>query len=191
MLTGVVLAGGKSSRFGRNKALEVLRGKRLIDHGVEMLRNHCDPILVVANDLNPYYDIDAVLIQDVIPNEGPLGGIYTGLLFSPHDWVFVRATDMPFMVPELLDGMLSLRENADVVAPRRGEYYEPLLALYSRRCIPAIASALEAGERQIVSFYRKVKVRTVPEEDWRAFDPEGRSFWNVNTPEDWEKLQWS
>jgi molybdopterin-guanine dinucleotide biosynthesis protein A len=180
-----------SRRFGRNKALEVFRGKRLIDHGIESLRSFCDPIMVVANDLEAYYNVSAALIQDIIPREGPLGGIYTALLFSPHEWVFVKATDMPFLAPELVSAMLKMRERTDLVVPLYNDRYEPLLALYNKRCLPAIVKAIEAGERQIISFYKKVKVKTLAEKDWRAIDPEGRSFWNINTPEDWEKLQWS
>ncbi len=191
MLAGAVLAGGMSRRFGRNKALEVFRGKRLIDHGLETLRPFCDPLFVVANDLEPYYDVRASLVRDILPREGPLGGIFTALFFSPHDWLLVKATDMPFLKPGLVEGMLAAREGADLVAPLRGGYFEPLLALYSKRCIPVIAEALEKGERQIVSFYKKMRVKTIGEEEWRLWDPEGASFRNVNTPEDWEQLQWN
>lgn len=191
MLTGAVLAGGRSVRYGKNKALELFQGARLIDRSVAALRAFCDPVLVVANDLQIYMDVQATLVRDILPHQGPLGGIYTALLFSPHEWVFTKATDMPFLVPRLWSLMLEMREGADVVVPLYHEHYEPLLALYHRRCIPAIASVLEGTERRLVAFYGKVRVKPLQEELWRTVDPEGSSFANVNTPEDWKQLPWS
>jgi molybdenum cofactor guanylyltransferase len=188
VVTGAVLAGGESRRFGRNKALEPHGGKRLIDHCVETLRRHCDPMLVVANDLSLYYDVSATLIRDVIPHQGPLGGIYTALLFSPREWVLVKAADMPFLVPELVPLLFQARAGVDVVVPMVGDYHEPLMALYHRRCLPAIAGILQAERRRIIDLYRKVKVRPISEAKWRSADPEGRSFWNINTPEDLQRL---
>jgi molybdenum cofactor guanylyltransferase len=189
MVTGAVLAGGESRRFGRNKALEPYLGKRFIDHCVNSLRSHCDPLLVVANDLSHYYDVRATLIRDVTPHQGPLGGIYTALLFSPWEWVLVKATDMPFLAPELVTLLLQARSGADAVVPTVGEHYEPLLALYHRRCRAAVVEALEGQDRRIIQFFRKVKVRTLSEAEWRTADPQGRSFWNMNTQEDWQQLR--
>jgi molybdopterin-guanine dinucleotide biosynthesis protein A len=99
---------------------------------------------------------------------------------------------MPFLAPELARALIRMSGGgADLVAPVHENYFEPLLALYSKRCLPAIAESLENGERQIVSFYKKVRVKTLAEEEWRPLDPEGGSFRNVNTPGDWERLQWS
>lgn len=191
MITGAVLAGGRSQRYGRNKALEVFHGKRLIEHGVELLHSFCDPVFVVANDLSLYYGLEATLIQDIIPGQGPLGGIYTALLFSPHEWVFSRATDMPFLLPGLPSLMCEIKEGFDAVVPVCNSLYEPLLALYHRRCIAAIAAVLEKGERKITSFFKRVRIKALQEHEWRSVDPEGRSFRNVNTPEDWKSIEWN
>ena len=191
MLTGAILAGGRSLRYGKNKALEVFEGKRLIDREVDGLRPYCDPVLVVANDLGPYIDARATLVQDIVPHHGPLGGVYTALLFSPNNWVLTRATDMPFLIPELLKMMLDMREGCDAVVPLLNERYEPLVALYSRRCLPAIADLMESGERKVMAFYKKVRMHYLSEAEWRSVDPEGLSFKNVNTPEDWKQLGWN
>jgi molybdopterin-guanine dinucleotide biosynthesis protein A len=189
VLTGAVLAGGRSVRYGRNKALEVFEGERLVDRAVAALRQYCFPVLLVANDLKPYLTVHATLLRDVIAFQGPLGGIYTALLFSPNDWVAVRATDMPIFVPEMLERMLALAQSGvDAVVPRLGEKYEPLFALYHRRCIPAIADVLEGSRRNVVSFYRKIRISLFEEDRWRSVDPQGLSFRNVNTPEDWSTL---
>jgi molybdenum cofactor guanylyltransferase len=190
MLTGAVLAGGKSLRYGRNKALEVFQGKSLLEYALGSLRSFCDPLLVVANDLKPYLHFRATLVQDILSDQGPLGGIYTALLFSPHEWLFVKATDMPFLVSEVAKLMLALREGFDVVVPMRNDRYDPLLALYSRRCLPPVAGALEKGDRKITTFFRKVRVRVLPEKEWRTVDPEGLSFKNINTSQNLEELKW-
>lgn len=191
MLTGAVLAGGKSRRYGRNKAFEIFQGRRLVDRSVESLRPFCDPVLLVANDLQLYFDVEANLVQDILMHQGPLGGVYTALLFSPHDWVFVKATDMPFLISGLPTMMLNFLEGFDVVVPVCKGLYEPLLALYSRRCIPSVASALGSGKRQVISFYEKVRIREVSEELWRSVDPQGLSFRNINSPGDLEGMTWS
>lgn len=191
MLTGAILAGGQSRRFGSNKALVSVGGVRLIDRVIDSIGVICEPILLIANDLKPYYDVRATLVQDVIPRQGPLGAIYTALLFSPHEWVFVKATDMPYINLAVTRKMHELAAGWDGVAPVLDGRFEPLFALYSRRCLPVIAEILQGKERKVTSFYRKVKIRPLEENQWRAIDAEGRSFLNINTIEDWEKLPWN
>jgi molybdenum cofactor guanylyltransferase len=188
VLTGAILAGGKSVRYGRNKAVEPFRGERMIDRALQSMRPYCDPLLVIANDLTPYYGVRAHLVLDLQPQQGPLGGILTALFYSPHEWVLVRAVDMPFLVPELVEALLDRREGSDVVVPLTGSHYEPLSALYRRSCLPAVAQLLEERRRQVIAFYERVKVEAVPEDDWRRFDPEGLSFRNVNTQGDMREL---
>ncbi len=188
MLAGVILAGGQSARYGSNKALERFQGDRMVDRALQSMRSHCDPVFLVANDLEPYLGVKAHLVRDLRPRLGPLGGIHTALFFSPHDWVLVRATDMPFLVPELVQVLMDCRQGADVVVPVSGKGYEPLCALYHRSCLPAVAQVLERGQRQVVAFYDRVKVAGLPEEVWKRLDPHGLSFRNVNTPEDMREL---
>jgi molybdopterin-guanine dinucleotide biosynthesis protein A len=188
LVTGAILAGGTSRRFGRNKALEVFREKRLINHYLEGISRLCDPFFVVANDLEPYLDLQATVIRDLIPHRGPIVGIRTALISSPHERVFIKAADMPFLVPEFLRMMLDATEDADLVVPVHGKVFEPLFGLYNRRCIPAIAGVLETDERSVTAIFEKVRLKTIGEEQWRIVDDEGRSFLNVNTPEDWAQL---
>lgn len=192
MITGAVLAGGKSVRFGRNKALEQFGEMRFIEHAVTSLRPFCDPVMVIVNEMAPFLDLGLTLTRDIVPNQGPIGGIYTALFFSINEWVFVKATDMPFLVPELASMIIGNREGFDAVVPRFGDYYEPLLALYNRRCLPFIARQMSApGELQIIKLYKKIKVRSLREDEWREVDPDGRSFRNVNTPLDLADFQWT
>ena len=189
MIAGAVLAGGKSLRFGTNKALQQFGGKRFIERAVESLRPFCDHIMVITNEIEPYLDagldLGVCLALDIIPYQGPLGGIYTALLFSPAEWVLVKATDMPFLVPEMASMLINSKEGFDVVVPKLNGFYDPLLAMYNRRCLPAIAHQLEQPDnRQVLKFYQKVRTRALAEEQWRKADPNALSFKNVNTPSD-------
>jgi molybdopterin-guanine dinucleotide biosynthesis protein A len=170
--------------------LEVLEGERLIDRGLAALGSQCDPLLVVANDLQPYFGVAATLVRDLIPDQGPLGGIYTALMCSATPWVLARAVDMPFLEQRLLTALIeACSETVDVVVPLVGEQYEPLFALYHRRCLGAIREVLAGTERHIIAFYPKVRVRVFPEAKWRLLDPEGSSFANINTLEEWQRWQ--
>ncbi|MBP8644844.1 MAG: molybdenum cofactor guanylyltransferase [Syntrophobacteraceae bacterium] len=191
MITGAILAGGKSLRYGRNKAMELFDGVRLIDRSVAALAPHCDPIFVVANNLTDYVGVNTFLLRDLVPHQGPLGGICTALWFSPHEWVFIKAADMPILVPEVLTLMIGLKEDHDAVVPVHHERYEPLLALYRRRCLPAVTRALEGSDRKAFTFYRQVRVRFLQEIEWKAVDPDGLSFKNANTPEELAALEWN
>lgn len=188
-MMGAVLAGGQSVRFGKNKALEDFGGIKFIERAAQSLRSFCDSVIIVANDLAPYAALGLTLVRDVIPHQGPLGGIYTALFFSDSEWVFVKATDMPFLVPEMANLMIGARDGFDAVVPVKDGFYEPLFALYNRRCLHAVARQLEGQERQIVRFFRKVKVRSIAEEEWRSVDPDALSLKNVNTPEDLAEIQ--
>lgn len=190
MIAGAVLAGGESRRFGRNKALEVFRGMRLIDRAVANLATVCEPMMVIANDLQPYADLNVLLVRDILPRFGPLAGIFTALYFSPHPWVFVRATDMPFLDLPLAHALISLTQQShvDVIVPKKGEAFEPLMALYHVRCLPHIRRCIEADQRRVISFYRSVRVHAVEDTQWRRYDPEGFSLLNINTAEDWERI---
>lgn len=189
MITGAVLAGGKSLRFGSNKAFQQLRGRRFIDWAVNSLRPFCDPVMLVVGEIEPYLDAEAVLVRDIIPHQGPLGGIYTALLFSPAEWVFVKATDMPFLVPQLASLIIGAKEGFDAVVPMVQDFYEPLLAIYNRRCLPAVLRHLrEPDKHQVIGIYRHIRLRTISEAEWRKVDPDAISFKNVNTPSDLAEL---
>jgi molybdopterin-guanine dinucleotide biosynthesis protein A len=189
MITGAVLAGGRSLRFGKNKALHQYEGKRLLEWAIESLRPFCDPIMIVANEIGPYMDMGVMLAMDIIPHQGPLGGIYTALLFSPVEWVLVKATDMPFLVPEMASLLIEAKDGFDAVVPKLNDNYDPLVALYNRRCLPAIAHRLAMpDERRVIGFYKEIRLRTIAEEKWRKVDPDALSFKNVNTPFDLAEL---
>jgi molybdopterin-guanine dinucleotide biosynthesis protein A len=187
----VVLAGGRSERLGKNKALLVMDGQPLLARTVQRLAALSDDLIVVANDTPRIegLDLPARLIPDEKPGIGSLMGIYSGLKVARHPHTLAVACDMPFLNLPLLHYMLPLAAGYDVVIPRIGPWLEPLHAVYSKACLPAMARLLEQGRRQIIAFFDQVQVRYVEESEIDRFDPKHLSFVNVNTPEDWQRVQ--
>jgi molybdenum cofactor guanylyltransferase len=184
MVSVVIQAGGRSTRMGRDKALVPLGGLPLIQHVLARVMPYGDEILITTNNPAAYARFGLRVAQDDHPGAGALPGLHTALRAAQGETVLVVACDMPFIRPALLEHLLALAPQADVVVPRRGGRYEPLLAVYNRpTCLPAIEAALDAGERRLISFYPQVDVHPVKAQQWTPFDPEGESFFNVNTPE--------
>ncbi len=188
-VTGIVLAGGASRRMGRDKALLELDGQPLLACVLERLALVCAERLVVANDIQRYARFGVPVIADRFPGVGVLGGLHAGLEAATHDLVLAVGCDMPFLNPRLLRAFVGWAEGADVVVLRRDEQIETLHAVYRRTCLPAMEAAIRAGERRIISFFGLVRVRYVTPEMAAFFDPDLRSFRNVNTPEEWTAVQ--
>lgn len=184
MLSVVIQAGGQSSRMGRDKALVPLAGLPMIQHVLARLEGLGDETLVTTNNEELDF-LDLPLISDEEPGAGALYGLRTALSAARGDTVLVVACDMPFVNRLLLEHLVELSEKADVVVPRWNDRYQTLQSVYARKkCLKAVEDALESGEQRMISFYPQVKVRIVPPEEVAEYDPTGRSFFNVNTPED-------
>jgi molybdopterin-guanine dinucleotide biosynthesis protein A len=125
---------------------------------------------------------------DLFPGCGALGGLHAALEASRFPWIFVAACDMPFVVEALVRLLWSRREGHDAVVPTVAGRWEPLCAFYARPCAGPARRALERGERRLAAFFPAVRVRKVEEAEWRAADPAGASFRNLNTPEDYRAL---
>lgn len=188
-MTGIVLAGGKSSRFGRNKAFIQVDGEPIIERILKVFEQLFDSSLVVTNTPLEYQYLDVEIVTDIIPGMGALGGIYTGLLSISASHAFVVACDMPFLNPDLIRFIIRQSGNFDVVVPKTPSGYENLHALYSVSCIPTIERFLSREERQIYSFFPMVRIKELLPEDIKPYDPEGLSFVNINTPEDIERFR--
>ena len=188
-MVGVILVGGKSRRYGRNKALELFQGERLIDRQVQKIRALFPEVLVITNEPQFYLHLDVTVVRDVIPGQGPLGGIYTGLLFAQGKSIFVTACDMPFVQPTLIRRMVQLAGDYDVVVPEDKEGLEPLHAVYSPRCLSHIKKTLDRGNLQVIKFFPAVKVYRICSEEIGQLDPKKLSFFNINTPDDMNKAR--
>lgn len=187
-MTGIILSGGKNTRMGKNKALLEVGGKRLIDRTVCLFRSvFRDVIIVTANPLD-YLDQETVIVTDILPEKGALGGIYTGLFYATDEYAFVAACDMPFMNQAFLEYMVSQADGYDIVVPAPPDGLQPLHAVYARRCLPAIRNLLDRNRMQVKELYPGHRLLKIPPEILRSYDPAGRMFINLNTPEDLLKL---
>jgi len=186
----MVLAGGQSRRMGTNKALlELPSGETLIERVLAALRPLSDDLVIVSNTPELYAHLDARQTSDEFVGAGPLAGLHAGLQVARHDWTFAVACDMPLVDHRLVRFMALLTEGHDAIVPWVNGELEPLHALYSKQCLPAIVSHLAAGHRRMISFLGDIRLRRVEASEIALFDPEGRSFFNANTPEDWQRLQ--
>lgn len=188
--TVAIIAGGKSSRMGTNKSFVTLGGKPIIEHVIERVSNLGQAeTLLITNRPDEYAYLNLPMHGDVLPEKGSLGGIYTAIHHSQHPHTLVVACDMPFINAELLQYMLTLRENVDVVVPRVENYPEGMHAIYSKACLQPIRQRLEQDNLKIIGFYETVQVRSLDEPEYERFDSKGLSFFNVNTPEELEKAR--
>ena len=183
-LTVAIQAGGKSSRMGTDKSFVLFQGRPLIEVVREAVEGLGDELILVTNKPDAYAHLGLPMVGDLYPETGPLGGIYTALYHAAHPHVLTVACDMPWLNRPLLEHMAGLRGSADVVVPRWDKFPEPLHAVYSKACLEPIREKLEAQMYKITVFYGRVRVRFVGREEIERFDPDGRSFVNVNTPDD-------
>ncbi|MGD2126602.1 MAG: molybdenum cofactor guanylyltransferase [Desulfobacteraceae bacterium] len=183
-ITGLILVGGKSRRYGSNKALVKVDGIRLIDRAVRVVRSVFQDVVLVTNSPHEYAYLGVPMVEDLIKGLGPLGGVYTGLESMSDEAGFFVACDMPFLNEALVRHIVSQRDDFDAVVPRMGWMIEPLHAVYSKNCLPAIRELIDSQEYQIVKFLHKVRIRYLDEDEIRAFDPQLRSFFNINEPQD-------
>lgn len=185
-VTGVILAGGRSSRFsGRNKALLRVGSERILDRIFRVFRPIFSKIVLVTNDPSLYLAWDVKIVADLYDVRSSLIGIHAGLFHAETSHAFFSACDTPFLAPGLVAEIVSrIRPETDVVVPKISAGYEPLCAVYARRCLSPIENQLRQGRLKIQEFFSKVRVETVSEEDVRRFDEKGASFININTAKD-------
>jgi molybdopterin-guanine dinucleotide biosynthesis protein A len=189
MISVAIQAGGKSRRMGQDKALVPLGGKPLIQHVVDRVMGLGEELFITTNRPERYTFLGLRLVEDEVPGSGALGGLHTALKAARGDRVLVLACDMPFISRRILEHILSLSNQADVVIPCHGGEYEPLHAVYARRCLSAVEAVLASGDQRIVLLFDQVEVLPVLDQALAELDPQGLSFFNVNTPQDLERAE--
>ena len=183
-VTGLILLGGKSSRYGSNKALVRLDGVPLVERVVSVMKSIFHRVILLTNTPKVYSYLQLPMVEDLIKGFGPMGGIYTGLMTMEDNAGFFVACDMPFLNSKLIRHMVEAGGDFDAVVPRMDWMLEPLHALYSKKCLPAIQEAIGRDEHQILKCFAGMRVRYVDEEELRLFDHDLRSFFNINKPQD-------
>ncbi|MFB0506672.1 MAG: molybdenum cofactor guanylyltransferase [Thermodesulfobacteriota bacterium] len=188
-MTGIILAGGKSQRMGKNKAFMDSGGIPLFERVYRIFREIFSEIIIVANDVLPFERYEAILRRDIILGKGALGGLYTGLFHSSNYHAFCSACDMPFLNPRVIKYMGKERDEYDVIVPKTHDGLHPLHAIYSKKCLNPMSQSLDRNDLKIVNFFQQVRVRYIEEIEIREFDPDMRSVINVNTAEEMEAVR--
>ena len=145
--------------------------------------------LIIANEKEPYAELNIPVYSDLVPGQGALGGLYTGLVYSTFPYSFCVACDMPFLDRALIEYLLTRIEQYDALVPRTSDGLQPLHAVYSKQCLEPIRHLLNLERAKIMDFYPLIRLGIVDEKEFLPLDPEKRSFTNVNTPEDLQVLQ--
>lgn len=190
-VSAAILAGGRARRLGGADKASLLVGRaRIIDRQLAALSAVADDIRIVANDPAPYADLGLRVIADLIPDAGPLGGLYSALLDASHDPVLILACDLPFVTAALLHRLIEAMgeprrtgQGIDAVVPRSGRGLEPLCAAYRKRCAAAARARIERGALQVAGLLHDVRVRELGPGALAPYD-DGSLFENVNTPHD-------
>ncbi len=180
----MILAGGASRRFGADKALADLGGRTLVALVAAALAPFTTDLMISIerSDRPLPEDLPARPVTDLHPGQGPLAGFYAGLLAAQHERCLVAACDMPFIQPEVLSLLAACEE--DAVVPFVDGARQPLLAMYTKACLPQIGAMLREGDLRAENLCFRAAVRYVEEDELRSVDPDLKSFLNVNRPED-------
>lgn len=169
------------------KCHQLLAGKTLLERVVERLRPLFDDLILVTDCPEYYSSFPGLVVSDIHPGQGPLGGIEAGLLSTLDPVNFVCGCDMPFLSRELICHMKSYASSYDLVIPRVGHFIEPLHAFYSRRTLGMIQTHVKEGNHKLGSLLvAPLSSYYVNENITRKFDPELLSFFNINT---WADLE--
>jgi molybdopterin-guanine dinucleotide biosynthesis protein A len=189
----IALAGGKSTRLGRNKLAEMIGRQTLFDRVLSSLAAFNAEIIVVASkdiSLPSLVNHPKVkTVNDIYPGTGSLGAIYTGLSTSTTHLNLVVACDMPFLNTGLLRYMVSISSGYDLVAYNKDDRPEPLHALYSKNCLAPMKSLIEQNKLRIIGILPFIRARYLEPAEIERFDPGYLSFFNINTPEDLQRAR--
>lgn len=188
-MTGVLVAGGQSKRMGRDKRLLELGGQSLLQRALSVLQGLFPEVLVALAEPLPQLTGQGYrVVLDLIPNCATLGGLYTGLASAGHQRVLAVGCDMPFLSREVIGRLAGFGAQADVAMPKLATGLQPMLAVYSKACLPHLERMAKAGQLKVQDLVKTpgLTVRQVPEKDFLDVDPQLLSFFNINTPADLE-----
>jgi len=191
-MTGIILAGGKSKRFGGkiDKALLPLNNKPTVQWIIEKLNSFFPETILVTNQPENFSQFPVKLVSDIYPGYAALSGLHSGLHYSKNFYNFVVACDLPFVLPELIRCLVKNKENYDIVIPWLKTGQEPFCAIYSKNCLQPISEQIKKGAKpRIIDFLKEVKLLKIKEEEIKKIDPDLISFFNINTPKDYRKAQ--
>lgn len=186
-VTGIILAGGKSRRMGRDKStLELVAGLSLLDSVEQALLQISDDVIVVNNKDERVRSSQVREVTDVYVGGGPLAGIHAGLQAARHETAFVVACDMPFIDLDLINYLLAASAGYDVTILRDGDRLEALHAVYRKSALPVIERSLAEGSYKVTAILSQLQVNYIDVETIAGDYDYQRILTNINRPEDYE-----
>jgi molybdopterin-guanine dinucleotide biosynthesis protein A len=188
-VTAFILAGGKSTRMGSDKAFLELSGRPLLVHAIVIARSVVEFVKVVGAPAK--FDRFGPVIPDIYCDHGPLAGIHAALASTETAWNLILAVDQPFLTPAFLRYLISVARSSEatVTVPRTGEYLHPLCAIYRKQFGALAEEALKAGRNKIDELFPDVSLRVIDEAELSRAQFSTVIFRNVNTPEDWDEVR--
>jgi len=189
-ITGVILAGGASKRYGKNKAFLKIGSARLIDSVLQEMKTIFKRVILITNEKKKYEYLKIPMFEDLVKGLGPLGGIYTGLMSMPDQAGFFVACDMPFINSQLVRYMVDIKKDDHAaVVPLVANEVEPLHAIYAQSCLGPIRNLIDSKSYQVRLFYDQIPIRYVKEDEIRKFVSPSSAFLNINTPDEFAKVK--
>lgn len=184
--TGIILAGGRSSRMRSDKALLRIGDETMLQHTVGILEALVDSVLIVGRADDQM--TTAIAVPDDCPGTGPLGGLATGLrhMRSPH--ALVVAVDHPYLNTDVLRYLQQRLEYYDAAVPIVDGQPQPTHAVYGRHCLPMVEQHLGRGQRSLRRLLDELTIRRIEAAELESVAPGHQSFLNVNTAEDWSEI---
>jgi molybdopterin-guanine dinucleotide biosynthesis protein A len=180
-ITGIILAGGLSSRMGTDKALMKIGEKTLLENAVEICKPVCSSIIISSNKQAHKFK-EYLLVKDEIPDCGPMGGIYSAIKKSKTNWNFVLSVDSPFVKSTFIKSLFSEKEGFNCVVPVHPIGKEPLIALYHKNVLPEIEGRIKVGENKLHDLFDALNPNFFDSQNWLVKYP--NLFYNINRPED-------
>jgi len=181
-MTGIILAGGKSSRMGEDKGLMMLSGKPMVSYVIDTVRSITNDIIIVTSS-DKYIDNGCTIVKDLYEEKGPLAGIYTGLVNSKSHSNIVLSCDTPFVSAQLLNYLLKQQNGFDVIVAAHRGNSEQLVGIYTKDCLPIFKDQIESDQLKIKTAIKMLNYQEIEiDKDLDFYKPE--LFFNINTQED-------
>lgn len=187
--TGIILAGGQSSRMGQNKALMMIDGVRVIERIKNELEKITDDLLIVTNTFHTYEYLNIPMVEDEQKGKGPLAGIQAGLKASRSEKNLIVACDMPFISSSLGQFLLEELEDYQAAIPKLEGRMHPLFGAYRRDVLQAVSQSLEKNELRIMSLFQNLHVNYITEDilNRECIFVKNTAVFNMNDQIEYEK----
>lgn len=177
-ITGVILAGGQSSRMGTDKGLMLLNEKPMISYLIKLLKPIVEEIIIVANSVK-YEAFGLRVFPDKMMMKGPVGGIYSGLFHSNTEKVFIVSCDTPFITQELVQLIIDADNGNDVVISKHNDKLEPLIGLYSKNGMDVFKNCIDQDKLKLIKVLDRLDTKII---DLDKSEVDSSVFYNINTP---------